>query len=176
MINPPLTSQDPLAELRDIATPSAVSWWPLAPGWWLVIALLCALLGYAGWQLWQRYQAGRYLREARALLTEISGQLAAGQPPAALLADTVAVLRRVARQRDELRAANQRSAAEFLAALHHCQPQPALPIDAALLEQTLYADTAAQDTTTADYAAALCSAAERWLAALPVRRPAGGGQ
>ena len=36
---------DPLAELRDIHLPEAVSLWPLAPGWWLLLALIAAVLG-----------------------------------------------------------------------------------------------------------------------------------
>ena len=30
--------------LRDIHLPDAVSWWPPAPGWWLVTGLLLALV------------------------------------------------------------------------------------------------------------------------------------
>lgn len=31
---------DQLKNLRDVHTPEAISWWPLAPGWWMVLALL----------------------------------------------------------------------------------------------------------------------------------------
>lgn len=31
--------------LRDLHLPDAVSWWPLAPGWWLVIALVAVGFG-----------------------------------------------------------------------------------------------------------------------------------
>ncbi|MCH9695658.1 MAG: DUF4381 domain-containing protein [Gammaproteobacteria bacterium] len=30
--------------LRDLHLPEAVSWWPLAPGWWFIIAVLAGLL------------------------------------------------------------------------------------------------------------------------------------
>lgn len=36
---------DPLANLRDINLPADVSWWPPAPGWWLLFLLLLTL----GW-------------------------------------------------------------------------------------------------------------------------------
>lgn len=32
--------------LRDLHLPEAISWWPLAPGWWVVIALFAVGLGY----------------------------------------------------------------------------------------------------------------------------------
>ena len=32
--------------LRDLHLPDAIGWWPLAPGWWGVIAALGVLLGY----------------------------------------------------------------------------------------------------------------------------------
>ncbi len=32
--------------LRDLHLPEAVDWWPLAPGWWVVIALLAVVLIY----------------------------------------------------------------------------------------------------------------------------------
>jgi len=35
-----MNPSDPLAELRGIHLPEAVSWWPLAPGWWLLCAIL----------------------------------------------------------------------------------------------------------------------------------------
>lgn len=31
--------------IRDLHLPDAISWWPLAPGWWLVIVLVVAGLG-----------------------------------------------------------------------------------------------------------------------------------
>lgn len=34
---------DPLAQLHDIILPHAVSWWPLAWGWWIALALLICI-------------------------------------------------------------------------------------------------------------------------------------
>ena len=36
--------------LRDLHLPEAVGWWPLAPGWWGVIAVVTASLGYLAWR------------------------------------------------------------------------------------------------------------------------------
>jgi len=39
------TIQNPAAlPLRDIHLPGTVSWWPLAPGWWVIIALIILIL------------------------------------------------------------------------------------------------------------------------------------
>jgi hypothetical protein len=34
---------DPLAALRDIHLPEAVSFWPLAPGWWIALGIMVGL-------------------------------------------------------------------------------------------------------------------------------------
>lgn len=47
---------DPLAELRDIHLPEAVSWWPPAIGWWLLLLLLVALLVVA--VIWWKHRHG----------------------------------------------------------------------------------------------------------------------
>ncbi|PWR00019.1 DUF4381 domain-containing protein [Leucothrix pacifica] len=53
---------NPLDQLKDIHLPTEVSWWPIAPGWWL-LALLVLLVLFTLWKLWrksrqasQRYQ------------------------------------------------------------------------------------------------------------------------
>ena len=42
--------------LRDLHLPDAIAWWPLAPGWWGVIALLTILAGWLLWRAWRRWQ------------------------------------------------------------------------------------------------------------------------
>lgn len=43
-----MDNEELLAQLADIHLPAAVSYWPPAPGWWIVAAGLLALLAYAG--------------------------------------------------------------------------------------------------------------------------------
>lgn len=42
--------------LRDLHLPEAIGWWPLAPGWWVVIVLLAVSLVYVSWRLYKRWQ------------------------------------------------------------------------------------------------------------------------
>jgi hypothetical protein len=71
-----------LSNLRDIALPSPVPWWPPAPGWWVVAAGLAvfALLLIARAVLWYRANAYRRaaMRELRALMQGERAALGAG--------------------------------------------------------------------------------------------------
>ena len=60
---------DPLAALNPLRAPDAVSWWPLAPGWWILASLILIALCVIGWLLYRRYQRGAYRRSAIAGLT-----------------------------------------------------------------------------------------------------------
>lgn len=42
--------------LRDLHLPDAIGWWPLAPGWWGVIAALGILLGYVLLRLYRQWR------------------------------------------------------------------------------------------------------------------------
>ena len=61
-----MNSPDPasLQNLNDIAMPAAIGWWPLAPGWYAVTAMLLAALAWSCWRWLQRRSRNRYRREA----------------------------------------------------------------------------------------------------------------
>lgn len=63
-----MNPQDPLAQLKDIHLPEPVGWWPLAWGWWLLIALTLLGLGALLWKGYLRRRRQRYRREALTLL------------------------------------------------------------------------------------------------------------
>jgi hypothetical protein len=63
-----------LGQLRDIRLPADISWWPLAPGWWVMAVLLLGLMVIAGLVIRRHRQAGRYRREASTLLAEAYDQ------------------------------------------------------------------------------------------------------
>ncbi len=75
--------------LQDIHLPAAVGYWPLAPGWWLLLGLLALLmaLAFLGWRFWQ---ARRLRRLALAQLSRLD------QLPAVELATALSRLLRQA--------------------------------------------------------------------------------
>ena len=85
---PPLASQQEalLAQLHDVISPAAPSFWPLATGWWCVIALLIVSLA-ALFFVWQRQTSRRYRRLALAELEQIrqNTKLSDGQVVQAVL-------------------------------------------------------------------------------------------
>jgi hypothetical protein len=82
----PTQGVDPLAELRDIHIPDSVSWWPPAPGWWVLgLALLITLVLVWFWRRrrrqrsWQRlalrhleHLEEQYVSEPETLVPELS--------------------------------------------------------------------------------------------------------
>ena len=78
--------------LRDIRPPAEPAFWPPAPGWWVLLALLAASLAAAGARAWRAYRARARRRRILAALDGISHQV---QGPA-LAAEVSALLKRVA--------------------------------------------------------------------------------
>ena len=59
-----------MANLVELAPPPPVPWWPPAPAWYVVAAILIAVLGRLAWRVVRRWRADAYRREAlRALAT-----------------------------------------------------------------------------------------------------------
>lgn len=86
-----------LAQLRDIHPPLAVSWWPPAPGWWLLALIAVALVG-AALVLTRRWRQRRYLRAARKLLTICWQSYLESRDDARLIEDALALVRRALRR------------------------------------------------------------------------------
>lgn len=55
---------DPLAELRDIQLPAPISWWPPAPGWWILMFTIITALFYCLFRIYRRRRNGLYRRQA----------------------------------------------------------------------------------------------------------------
>ncbi len=50
--------------LRDLHLPPDISWWPLAPGWWVLLAIMAAGLGWLLYRSLLRWRAGKPRRTA----------------------------------------------------------------------------------------------------------------
>jgi hypothetical protein len=87
---------DPLADLRDWHLPDPVSWWPPAPGWWLVAAaaLVALVLVVRLWFRWRRRTSLQ--RAARRELERLGRELAADGDRRRYLAELSRLLRRLA--------------------------------------------------------------------------------
>ena len=68
---------NPLDQLRDIHLPEPISWWPPAPGWWILALAGSALAVWLLRWLYRRYKAKHYRRQALAQLKELK-ELQAG--------------------------------------------------------------------------------------------------
>ncbi|PHQ36221.1 DUF4381 domain-containing protein [Rhodopirellula bahusiensis] len=61
-----MKASDPasLDRLNDIVVPAPVSWWPLAPGWYVLFAILLTVGVWLAWKNWRTWKANAYRREA----------------------------------------------------------------------------------------------------------------
>ncbi|MFG0264491.1 MAG: DUF4381 domain-containing protein [Rhodopirellula sp. JB055] len=61
-----MQSTDPtsLDRLNDIVVPTPVPWWPLAPGWYVLSAILLTAGVWLAWKNWQNWKVNAYRREA----------------------------------------------------------------------------------------------------------------
>jgi len=80
--------------LRDIHQPIAPPWWPPAPGWWAVFALVALVLGVAIWF------AARRRKRHRAIVALFDEAITLSPSPAAQVAAMSELLRRAARRRN----------------------------------------------------------------------------
>jgi len=91
------TSQTAL-QLRDIHLPAEPGFWPPAPGWWLLAALLLALLIWTARVLLRRYRLQRQRQRILAMLGELEREPADNITPERI-AQISSLLRRLALMR-----------------------------------------------------------------------------
>ncbi|GGC75044.1 DUF4381 domain-containing protein [Marinobacter halophilus] len=90
-----MNRQDPLAQLRDIHLPETGGFWPPAPGWWLVGALVLISLA-AVLLFWRRHKRNTlWQRQARDLLVDLEQS---PRKDSRWFCELNALLKRVARQ------------------------------------------------------------------------------
>lgn len=65
-----METEDPLSQLADIHLPAAVPFWPPAPGWWLLAAILLAAGLFLGYRYYKKWQEQQRLKRALAELEQ----------------------------------------------------------------------------------------------------------
>ncbi len=99
--------------LRDIHLPEPVGWWPPAPGWWGLLALVLAGAAAWAWLAWRRRT--RVRRAALAELRRIERDYAADGDVARLARDLSTLMRRAAITAEERRRVAGLTGEEWLA-------------------------------------------------------------
>lgn len=139
--------------LRDIHLPPDPSWWPLAPGWWAIAALVVLGFCVVAWVSWRRR---RWRRRIDAVLADIDAlEQSHALQPAALAAALHQWLRRAARTYDAQ-------------AIHHrgenwraCLAR--VPVDAVTLDRLMMLETAMYRPSAGAEMEGVADAVRRWL-------------
>ena len=80
--------------LRDLHLPEPVGWWPLAPGWWILIAIVATLAGYALYRAYRRYRHNAPRRFALRQLARFESEYLEHRNPVVLGKQLSELLRR----------------------------------------------------------------------------------
>lgn len=89
----PQAPYDPLATLRDIHLPAPVGFWPLAPGWWMLMGMVLLLGLVAAIIEWRRRQTLGY--QAACALRAIDRDTVGHRDARAVAAAATLLMRRV---------------------------------------------------------------------------------
>ena len=102
--------------LRDIHLPEPISWWPLAPAWWILLAVLGLLVAAAAIGVWRRRKT-RVQRAACAELERIEQAYSHHQDPHRLARELSKLTKRLIRTARPDTYPNATTEAQFTAQL-----------------------------------------------------------
>ena len=149
-----LFGSDRMWGLKELPLPEPVSWFPAAPGWWVVAVLLVLLLAWGCWRARAAWRRRAYRRDALAELDRIAAGDAGIETLPRLLRRTALV----AFARDEVASLRGPEWARWLNA-HGGSFEPA---DAIWLERLPY-DRAAPGEIDPQATGRLLAASRRWV-------------
>ena len=134
-----------LQQLHDIVEPAAPAFWPPAPAWYWVGAVVLVLVVMAMVCLWRRWQANAYRRQALEELAALRDGSQSIAPPHERISALASLLRRVALHgaaREQVASLSGSAWIEYLNAQSKTSPSEAV---ATLLSRGPYANFAATD-------------------------------
>lgn len=135
-IDPALLAR--LAELRDLEVPAPAGWWPPAPGWWALAALLILLTLLAARALRARHHKRRYRREALEALRQARARWEADRDGLAFATTTDQLIRRVAIHRLGRERVARLTGEAFSERINALSGRALSPSTATMLTQTRY--------------------------------------
>ncbi|MCW8445107.1 DUF4381 domain-containing protein [Fluoribacter gormanii] len=91
-----MANTDPLAQLKDIHLPTPIGWWPMAPGWYILIALVLFLVMVIAYGIYKKHRNALAKKQALLLLKNYQNQYENEQNGAQASAHISELLRRVA--------------------------------------------------------------------------------
>lgn len=91
-----MSEQQQLAKLHDIHLPNPIGWWPMAPGWYFLIALALILFGLFVYLGYRKNKHSQAKREALVLLTTYKQDYQSGADSQLISMKISVLLRQVA--------------------------------------------------------------------------------
>ena len=140
---PESSTANPLDQLRDIHLPEPISWWPPAPGWWILALASCALLVWLVRFIYRRYSAKHYRRQALAQLQELQTGTDAQEQLRALFV----MLKQTANCAYPSRQPSSLAIEAFVEFLRFSCDKPVFAQSTLELQSLLYAQNPSQQTT-----------------------------
>lgn len=149
-----------LANLHDIVLAPPVSWWPPAPGWYVLAFVIAALVIALAWRARRRWLARRYRVQA---LTELRAIRLDPTDPATAAANMMTLLKRTALAAYPRQQVAGLSGADWWSFLDQgIGGEDFRERLGPVMSGLVYSDTRNADATAADIEQ-LAAAAERWI-------------
>lgn len=152
-----------LQNLNDIVMPANVGWWPLAAGWYVVLAILLALLAWYGFRSVRKWIGNRYRRAALREWQALSEGIEHGQDAGDLLRQLPGLLKRTALSAYPRGQVASLYGADWQRFLNSTLDKPAFSDSAAGTLQSISYSSGELDALDPQKVAELMSASRTWL-------------
>lgn len=139
--------QQLLQQLRDIHAPDPVGWWPIAPGWWVLLALVLIAIITLVLVAVHRHRRNAYKRQALASAQQYFLQYQQSEDTAGYLEQMSHLLRRVLLNIGEREETAQATGEQWVALLNRYSNSPLTQETSSALAMELYRPNPQADVT-----------------------------